>query len=145
MGYPNAQFRAVLKERSFLLMLALFRMFPQGLPGAALLLIRLSLASALSLKVVESWPQLPGWLLAGYCAAAFSLLLGLFTTAAAVLAMLVYGWAWMSLHGLLGPLVEFVLDSVGLSLIGPGAYSIDSVRFGHRTVKWSSSDTHKEE
>jgi putative oxidoreductase len=125
-------------------MLALFRKFPQGLPGIALLIVRLSLAVALSLRMQESWPQVPIWLLVGYCVAAFSLLFGLFTTGAAFLAALVYGLAWMSLHGPLGSLVEFALDSVALALIGPGAYSIDSVRFGHRAVKWSS-DTYKEE
>jgi uncharacterized membrane protein YphA (DoxX/SURF4 family) len=113
-------------------------MFPRGLPGVALLLLRISVALSLMIQVEQHWLQLSGLQLTGYVASGMALTVGILTPIAALLAVLVYLWGPFNHSSNNESLLEFMLDSVALSLIGPGAYSLDSLRFGRRIVKVSS-------
>ena len=108
-------------------------MFPTGLPGLALLLLRASVAIAV---VVSSQRQdLPGWLQATAILVAVGLLAGCLTPILAVIALVVQGFIWSAL-GLdtMAWATVVSLDAIALSLVGPGAYSIDAYLFGRRVV-----------
>jgi hypothetical protein len=110
-------------------------MFPPGLPGLALLLLRVSVAVALLLEAFAHRHALPGWLEVGAILVAMSLCAGYFTPIVAVLAVVSHCAIWLGLG--VGDAViaaAFALDATALALLGPGAYSIDSYRFGRRLV-----------
>lgn len=113
----------------------LFSMFPVGLPGLALLLVRVSVALALLLTDYAHRHALTGWVHATAVLIAVTLLAGYLTPIAAASALVFHGLLWF------GPGVDsavvtviFALDAIALALLGPGAYSIDSYRFGRRRV-----------
>ena len=108
-------------------------MFPTGLPGIALLLLRTSVAMAV---VVSSYRQDPSsWLQATALVAAAGLLAGYLTPIVAVVALVVqvFGWSALGLDSAAWAAV-ISLDAIALALIGPGAYSIDGYLFGRRVV-----------
>ena len=112
--------------------------YPDGAAGAALLLMRCSSA-------VIAWPVLArlaptpaGWWLAAGAAAIVMLALvtGFGTRAAALLL------AGAMIAGLLAARGEVALlllasagSSAALVLLGPGAWSIDARRYGHRVIR----------
>lgn len=113
----------------------LFSMFPAGFPGLALLLVRVSIALALLLTDYSHRYVLPGWIHGIAAVIAVALLAGYLTPIAATAALVWHGLLWF------GPGVDdavvtiiFGLDATALALLGPGAYSIDSYRFGRRRV-----------
>jgi hypothetical protein len=111
----------------------LFSMFPTGLPGLALLLLRASVAVAV---VVSSYGQdASGWLQAIAILVAVGLFAGCLTPILAVIALVAHGFIWsaFSLDTMLWATVVS-LDSIALALVGPGAYSIDAYVFGRRVV-----------
>ena len=114
----------------------LFAMFPSGAPGFALLLLRLSVAAPLILQACQRSEQLPGWLVAGALLLSGSLVVGCLTPIAAVVAIGMQLLAPLGLsvtdHGFLSVLV---LNALALALLGPGAYSFDSLRFGRQVLK----------
>jgi uncharacterized membrane protein YphA (DoxX/SURF4 family) len=63
------------------------------------------------------------------------LLVGSWTPILAVLGLLFHAGMWFE-FGLDGVTVASIvsLDAVALALLGPGAYSLDSYRFGRRVV-----------
>jgi hypothetical protein len=111
-------------------------MFPQGGPGVALLLLRISVAAVFLLNAA-------GYLNASYvsllfvCAvlASASLSVGFLTPYLSVIAC-----AAAAVHLLLGPgpgnLIHItqVIDAAALALLGPGAYSVDARLFGRRVT-----------
>ncbi len=112
----------------------LFSVYPAGLAGAALLLLRCSLALVLTSSASEyldlrSWPALVVnglaiALVAGFATriiAASASVAGLLALAAGDHAM------WVLLLGR-------SIDALALALIGPGAYSIDALLFGRATI-----------
>lgn len=111
----------------------LFSMFPTGLPGLALLLLRFSVAVAV---VVSSYRQDPlGWLQATAIVLAIALLAGYMTPIAAAVALTVHGFIWFSLAPESTAWACIVsLDAIALALVGPGAYSVDAYVFGRRVV-----------
>jgi len=119
----------------------LFSMFPVGLPGLALLLLRLSVASAVLAAVYARGQDPAGWLLVAAWLLALLLVVGLVTPLIAIIAVVAQ---LASVPALTGSLAIFigtsVLNALALALLGPGAYSIDASRFGRRVVKLPSID-----
>jgi uncharacterized membrane protein YphA (DoxX/SURF4 family) len=109
----------------------LFSMFPSGLPGIALVLLRISVASTVLLQAGAQREVMT----------AMILLLGFFTPLVALLAAAApfVGPSIMTLpYG--GLAIISLLNAVALALLGPGAYSFDAVRFGRRVVQLHSKD-----
>lgn len=112
--------------------------FPDGLAGAALLMLRLSVA-------LITWPasenilrNQAGWWAAALAAAVVALALaaGLWTRAASVTLLAAIG----ANLGLLGheQLPAWIASAGGtaaLALLGPGAYSLDAIRFGRKVIR----------
>jgi len=108
-------------------------MFPHGGPGAALFLLRVSVATILMVGVANRFGVLSLVFAAGVVVSIF-LILGFLTPIVSVIACV---FAVANL--LIGPHTEslvFVataLDPAALALLGPGAYSLDA-RFYGRSV-----------
>jgi hypothetical protein len=112
-------------------------MFPPGLPGLALLLLRLSVAAALLLGDYTHADALAGWVHAVAIVISFGVSVGYLTPVAATAALLHHALVWLALgSGVEAGAVTIVLslDALALALLGPGAYSLDSRRFGRRLV-----------
>lgn len=116
----------------------LFSMFPYGLPGLALFLLRFSMALALLCSIRHSGWISPGWVylaavpvMAGLCA-------GLLTPLTALVALSLHIVIW-ALTGVpdSGMAASIALESLALALLGPGAYSMDARRFGRRVIEIS--------
>jgi hypothetical protein len=114
----------------------LYSMFPLGLPGVGLLFLRLAVAITL-------WPLPSGlemWLgerALFWCAIALALMLGAgFVTPIAVSICLLLKCAELAKPDATpSPYVACaVLASLALFLLGPGAYSLDSLLYGRRVL-----------
>jgi uncharacterized membrane protein YphA (DoxX/SURF4 family) len=106
----------------------LFSVYPHGLPGAGLLLLRLGMGAVLTLGPVP----------AGYITTAGGALLaaGFLTP---LVALAVAGSLAARLYGPTPPLPELSLllligGCVAVALLGPGAYSLDARLFGRREI-----------
>jgi hypothetical protein len=110
-------------------------MFPHGLPGLALLLLRAAVAIALLIESsgYEQW--LPGAMQAAAILLSLVLLVGYWTPIMAVIALALHGLVWLATGIDSAALaIVFCLDASALALLGPGAYSLDSYRFGRRLL-----------
>ena len=111
-------------------------MFPQGGPGVALLLLRISVA-AIFLTHAASYLNVSYLRLLFACVvlASASLSVGFLTPFLSVIAC-----AAAVANLLLGPGVgdlihiTLVIDAAALALLGPGAYSVDARLFGRRVT-----------
>jgi hypothetical protein len=115
----------------------LFSMFPTGLPGAALLLLRVCVIGMLIDSIAHSsetgnitlGKALPLALIS------FLLLLGAFTPITSMVSIIldsIYWPTWDTLRSF-----EFALQALvmlALFLLGPGAYSLDAKMFGRRLI-----------
>lgn len=117
-------------------------MFPGGGPGRGLLLLRLCVAGTL-LRNVMSYPaiSLTAWELAGLIVLAAAFCFGVFTPLACAASCLVQ--SLILLHP--GDPDPFQLAfsfcvTIALFLLGPGAFSVDSRRFGRRLILPPSSE-----
>lgn len=121
-----------------LMMVRLMSRYPDGVTGAALLLMRLSCAIVVFPGLGQLALTRSGSWLAASAAAALSLALaaGFATRSAAVL--LVFGLAASTLGSPAG-LAFLLMASAGgaaaLALLGPGAYSIDARLVGRRVIR----------
>jgi hypothetical protein len=79
--------------------------------------------------------SLPGWLIGTDIVLALLLGLGWLTPIASLIALAshVAVWSLVDVPGV-AMLSVMVLDAFALSLLGPGAYSVDSYRYGRRVV-----------
>jgi len=105
-------------------------MFPQGGPGAALLLLRIAVALTLVATTVHH-SGLYSLISAGGLLISLSLIVGFLTPLMSVIA-----GAFSVASGLLVHQVDAlifalaILDATALALLGPGAYSLDSRLYG---------------
>lgn len=112
--------------------------YPDGVAGAALLLMRLSSAMILVPALARLWrtPE-SGWMVAiPTIILALAMVLGFGTRVAAL--MLIVALA-ADLFAASGEEIFLLLGSGGgagaLLLLGPGAYSIDAHRFGRKVIR----------
>jgi uncharacterized membrane protein YphA (DoxX/SURF4 family) len=112
-------------------------MFPRGLPGFALLMLRASVALALIGEFIGHIKPLPIWLQGTTLALALALVVGYLTPIAAVVAVICHALIWslcgVGAYGAAAASIV-LLDALALSLLGPGAYSLDAYRFGRRVL-----------
>ena len=114
----------------------LFATFPDGQPGAALLLLRLSLAVVLAFRGAAYWQNPPTFWVTLVCdGVALLLAIGLYTPFTAI-AGAVIGAVAFFLSKSINPVEEsFVLVvMVAVGMLGAGAYSLDARIYGRREV-----------
>ncbi|WP_386065745.1 hypothetical protein ACFJIW_14345 [Tahibacter sp. UC22_41] len=108
----------------------LYSIFPQGLPGCGLALLRIGVAAALVQQTADlDLPlRMAAWL--PVAALLIGLLTPWFATLGVVLALL------QAVLGVLAPLPATiaVCHAAALGLLGPGAYSLDARLFGRRRL-----------
>ena len=110
-------------------------MFPSGLPGLALLLLRASVAIALLGAHYGQQLDLSFWIQAAGILVSVALFAGYLTPIVAVTGLVLHTLIWCSL-GIGSPAMATTIsiNALALALLGPGAYSVDYYRFGRRQV-----------
>jgi hypothetical protein len=103
-------------------------MFPSGLPGLALALLRISVAATLWIGPWQSNAGGVVWIVG------LSLIAGVFTPFTASICGLVHLWLLFEQHtaSLFG--LAALGFAISLAILGPGAYSIDGFMFARRVV-----------
>lgn len=112
----------------------LFSTFPAGLPGFALLLLRVSVAAAAFQSSCGYDSHRSPWAIFGMTLLALALCTGFLTP---IVALLAVGVQLMRISGALhsaAPSLVAILVTLALAMLGPGAYSIDARRFGRRVL-----------
>jgi hypothetical protein len=110
-------------------------MFPRGLPGVALLLLRLSAALALLIHCHLNRSELPLWLQLAAILVVLAICIGFLTPVVAGSSLLFHVTVWWAIGSIgLVALIVVSLDALALALLGPGAYSVDGYRFGRRVL-----------
>ena len=110
-------------------------MFPAGLPGLALAMLRASVAFGLLLESFAHRHALPGWAQGAAVLFVLALCVGYLTPIAAALVFVFHCFIWFHFGVGSGTAATVIcLDALALGLLGPGAYSMDSWLFGRRVV-----------
>ena len=105
-------------------------MFPQGGPGAALLLLRVAVALTLVATTVHH-SGLHSLLFAGALLISLALIVGYLTPLMSVIAGAVSAANGLLVHQVDALVFALaILDAAALALLGPGAYSLDSRIYG---------------
>lgn len=109
-------------------------MFPQGGPGVALLLLRVSVVAFLILAVAN-YNASNLLVVGGAVLVSISLLIGFLTPFLCVIVVaLVIGNIIINPHASSVLCVIAIANATALGLLGPGAYSLDSKLFGRRVT-----------
>ena len=141
MRYPFGEYAAGLGWRTLSRMQRLFSMFPSGLPGVALLLLRVSVAWTVFLHLFAVHSELAVWASAALLVLAAALVVGILTPIAALLVIAAhFGGPYDINVPNTGIVAVNILNALALALLGPGAYSFDALRFGRRVVELPSHD-----
>src|SRR5215470_12287116 len=116
----------------------LFSMFPEGGPGVALLLLRVSVAAILVISAVSRLSNFSHLLVAAAVLVGVLLVIGLFTPVSSWAAVAV-GIANLVVDGhpsnsVIIVVATSILEAIALALLGPGAYSLDAKLFGRRVM-----------
>ncbi|HZF30910.1 MAG TPA: hypothetical protein VE907_17475 [Gammaproteobacteria bacterium] len=110
-------------------------MFPHGLPGLALLLLRASAAIALGAENYSHRQSLSLWIQITAILISVALSVGYLTPIVAVAGLVLEALIWSDVGaGTAAGVAIVALDAIALALLGPGAYSVDSRLFGRRVV-----------
>lgn len=110
-------------------------MFPQGGPGVALSLLRISVVAFLVIVGLNPTGPFYRLVLAAILLISTSLLIGFLTPFCCVIAVaLVIGKMVLNPHASSVISVIAIANVIALALLGPGAYSLDSKLFGRRVT-----------
>jgi putative oxidoreductase len=111
-----------------------FSVFPGGSAGLALVLLRVSASLASLLSAYGSVHDPASWHWWALIPLVMALCAGVFTrfVAPLIIAIQLLGFRAMGIEA--AWFVVSLLDVLALSLIGPGAYSLDALRFGRRLL-----------
>ena len=111
-------------------------MFPTGTAGAALLLLRISAATTLVVDGTAHWaPMNSSWILPAFLLPTLFLCVGFLAPYASILSGLMQLAVLLFTGGENGfHLAISILSSAIVTLLGPGAYSIDALLFGRRIL-----------
>ena len=113
----------------------LFSMFPQGGPGVALLLLRVSVVAFLIIVATNYNGSHYRSILAAIFLISISLLIGFLTPyLCATIVAFVIGNMIVNPETSSVLCVIAIANAVALALLGPGAYSLDSKLFGRRVT-----------
>jgi hypothetical protein len=115
----------------------LFSMFPSGVPGLALLLMRLYLGAALLLAAIPAVAQQATVFAFLQLLFALVIVVGLTTPIVTAIVAIIeatslYGQA--SAPGARS--LALIVIAIALALLGPGAYSVDARLFGRRLINF---------
>ena len=114
----------------------LFSMFPGGLVGATLLILRSAVATTVLLNALHYRTLgLSLWHVVGLCLGSLFLISGLLTPYMSVATILLLLCSFRSLDQ---RVFQYLTSLIGLGVIailGPGAYSIDARIFGRRLLE----------
>lgn len=122
-----------------LLVQRLFSMFPTGLVGVALLILRVSVAITIAINAAGCWASmLSSWIIVGFVLAAFCLCFGLLTPYFSLLSSLLQTGVLLCAGGNRYQFVTSIVGSGIVSVLGPGAYSVDCRIFGRRLLELPS-------
>lgn len=116
----------------------LFTMFPSGMAGAGLLILRV--CSAAVLLVDGHSNPLEGksiWLLLPFLMMSGTLCIGLFTPYAAAIGCLIeLNAVWETDGQVAFHCIVAALNTATVGMLGPGAYSIDARLFGRKLIRF---------
>ena len=98
-------------------------------------MLRASVVGAMLSQNYDHRGQLSTWIQGFAILLSVALSAGYQTPVAAVMAVLLHGLIWAHLGvGSVSVVIVVTLDAMALALLGPGAYSVDSYRFGRRIL-----------
>jgi hypothetical protein len=115
-------------------------MFPTGMAGGALFVLRVLLATTLILDGTVHWAVVTSlWILLVFLLPAVCLCIGFLTPYSAILCCLTQFVVLCTIPQRGGlHLVISLLHGAVVAVLGPGGYSIDAVLFGRRVIKFPS-------
>jgi hypothetical protein len=110
-------------------------MFPQGGPGVALFLLRVSVVAFLIILALNYTGSFRRLVFAAILLISFSLLIGFLTPFLCVIgAVLVAANMFFNPYASSVVCVIAIANTIALALLGPGAYSLDAKLFGRRVT-----------